>query len=245
MITTPVHVINLECATRRLDYISEQLLKYNIKFKRIDAIEGVKLERKSLKNYQNQSKYSFQHYSALSPGEIGCSLSWHKAWDLASNADNQAIIILEDDVEISDNFIQTISKLEKSLNKDIVIDLSGKQGFLEKERKIINGITLIRYSTPPLGNQGAIYGKKSAERLLANVAEFKSPSDTLRQMIWRHGVQTWSLERGCLSHQTQEVGGSTIQNRKRIYTKLKNELMRPIYRGGIIVRNIIFDMVSK
>jgi hypothetical protein len=148
-------------------------------------------------------------------------------------------------VEISDNFTQTISKLEKNLNKDIVIDLSGKQGFLEKERKIINGITLIRYSTPPLGNQGAIYGKNAAERLLANVAEFKSPSDTLRQMIWRHGVQTWSLELGCLSHQTQEVGGSTIQNRKKIFTKIKNELMRPIYRGAIIVRNIFSDLTNR
>jgi GR25 family glycosyltransferase involved in LPS biosynthesis len=245
MITIPVYVINLERATRRLDYISGQLLKYNIKFKRIDAIEGVKLESKSLKNYQNHSKYTVQHYSMLSPGEIGCTLSWHKAWALASNADNQAIIVLEDDVEISSNFIQTISKLEKNLNKDIVIDLSGKQGFLEKERKIINGITLVRYSTPPLGNQGAIYGKNAAERLLANVAEFKSPSDTLRQMIWRHGVQTWSLELGCLSHQTQEVGGSTIQNKKRMPVKIKNELMRPIYRCIIIARNIYFDMTNR
>ena len=245
MITIPVYVINLERATRRLDYISGQLLKYNIKFKRIDAIEGIKLESKSLKNYQNQSKYTVQHYSMLSPGEIGCTLSWHKAWALASNADNQAIIVLEDDVEISSNFIQTISKLEKNLNKDIVIDLSGKQGFLEKERKIINGITLVRYSTPPLGNQGAIYGKNAAERLLANVAEFKSPSDTLRQMIWRHGVQTWSLELGCLSHQTQEVGGSTIQNKKRMPVKIKNELMRPIYRCIIIARNIYFDMTNR
>jgi len=245
MITIPVYVINLERATRRLDYISGQLLKYNIKFKRIDAIEGIKLKRKSLKNYQNQSKYTAQHYSMLSPGEIGCALSWHKAWALASNADNQAIIVLEGDVEISSNFIQTISKLEKNLNKDIVIDLSGKQGFLEKERKIINGITLVRYSTPPLGNQGAIYGKNAAERLLANVAEFKSPSDTLRQMIWRHGVQTWSLELGCLSHQTQEVGGSTIQNKKRMPVKIKNELMRPIYRCIIIARNIYFDMTNR
>ena len=125
MITIPIYVINLERATRRLDYISGQLLKYNIKFKRIDAIEGVKLESRSLKNYQNQSKYTTQHYSMLSSGEIGCALSWHKAWDLASNADNQAIIVLEDDVEISDNFTQTIFKLEKSLDKDIVIDLSG------------------------------------------------------------------------------------------------------------------------
>jgi len=245
MITTPVHVINLERATRRLDYISGQLLKNSIKFKRIDAIEGVKLESKALENYQNQSKYSFQHYSALSPGEIGCSLSWHKAWALASNADNQAIIVLEDDVEILDNFTKTIFALEKDHNENIVIDLSGKQGFLEKERKIINGVTLIRYSTPPLGNQGVICGKNAAKRLLNNVAEFGSPSDTLRQMIWRHGVQTWSLERGCLSHQTQEVGGSTIQNRKRIYTKIKNELMRPIYRGTIIVRNIFFDLTNR
>jgi len=245
MITIPIYVINLERATRRLDYISEQLLKYNIKFKRIDAIEGIKLESKSLKDYQNQSKYTAQHYSMLSPGEIGCSLSWHKSWALASNADDQAIIVLEDDVQIADNFIQTISKLEKSIDKDIVIDLSGKQGFLEKERKIVNGITLVRYSTPPLGNQGAIYGKNAAEQLLANVAEFKSPSDTLRQMIWRHGVQTWSLERGCLSHQTQEVGGSTIQNRKRISVKIKNELMRPLYRMKIIVRNIVFETTGK
>ena len=245
MITIPIYVINLERATRRLDYISEQLLKYNIKFKRINAIEGVKLDGKLLKKYQNQSKYTAQHYSMLSPGEIGCSLSWHKSWALASNADGQAIIVLEDDVQIADNFTQIISKLEKSLDKDIVIDLSGKQGFLEKERKIVNGITLIRYSTPPLGNQGAIYGKNAAEQLLANVAEFKSPSDTLRQMIWRHGVQTWSLERGCLTHQTQEVGGSTIQNKKRISIKLKNELMRPLYRMKIIARNIVFETTGK
>jgi len=245
MITTPIYIINLERATRRLDYISKQLIKYNIKFERIDAVEGVKLEGKTLKNYQNQSKYSIQHYSMLSPGEIGCSLSWYKAWALASNAANQAIIVLEDDVKISDNFSQTISKLEKSLDKNIVIDLSGKPGFLEKERKIVNGITLIRYSTPPLGNQGAIYGKNAAERLLANVTGFKSPLDTLRQMIWHHGVQTWSLEQGCLSHQTQEVGGSTIQNRKRIHTKIKNELMRPLYRSKIIIRNIVFEETGK
>ncbi len=102
MITTPIFVINLEHAVRRLDYISGQLLKYNIKFERINAVEGAKLESKTLKNYQNQSKYTAQHYSMLSPGEIGCSLSWHKSWALASNTDGQAIIVLEDDVQITD-----------------------------------------------------------------------------------------------------------------------------------------------
>ncbi len=244
MITIPVYVINLKRATRRLDYISKQLAKYSIKFKRIDAVEGANLESKTLKNYQNQSKYTAQHYSMLSSGEIGCSLSWHKAWALIAHVDSPAVIVLEDDVAISDNFIQTIASLEKNLNKDIVIDLSGKKGVLEKERKIINGITLIRYSTPPLGNQGGIYGKNAARQLLANVAGFASPLDTFRQMIWRHGVQTWSLEHGCLLHQTQEVGGSTIQHIKKTSTKIKNELLRPVYRVAIVIRNVFFDLTN-
>jgi len=245
MSALPVYVINLERAKRRLDYISTQLLRDGIEFNRIEAVDGRKLDSETLRDYQNQSRHSFQHYSTLSAAEIGCSLSWHKAWKLAAGSSSDAVIVIEDDVELSDEFTQIISKLGMELNKNIVIDLSGKRGFLERERKIINGITLIRYSTPPLGNQGAIYGKNAAKRLLNSVAEFGSPSDTLRQKIWRHRVITWSLERGCLSHQTDAVGGSTIQNRKQVSTKIKNELMRPFYRCCTVVRNIIFDIVNK
>ncbi|WP_281064627.1 hypothetical protein [Abyssogena phaseoliformis symbiont] len=37
---------------------------------------------------------------------------------------------------------------------------------VEKERKNINGTVLIRYQTPPLKNQGAIYGKLAAQVFL-------------------------------------------------------------------------------
>ncbi len=61
-------------------------------------------------------------------------------------------MVLEDDVKIHDNFKNIIDTLFKNLDEHIVIDLSGKRGTVEKERKNINGIVLIRYQTPPLTN---------------------------------------------------------------------------------------------
>jgi hypothetical protein len=46
---------------------------------------------------------------------------------------------------------------------------------IEKARKNIDGITLIRYQTPPLGNLGAIYGKLAAQVFLKPI----SPADNV------------------------------------------------------------------
>ncbi|SMN11901.1 hypothetical protein SPBRAN_100 [uncultured Candidatus Thioglobus sp.] len=44
---------------------------------------------------------------------------------------------------------------------------------------------------------------------------------------------------GCLSYQDNQIGGSTITRKKRLSTKLKKELLRPFWRGGIIIRNFL------
>jgi hypothetical protein len=119
-----------------------------------------------------------------------------------------------------------------------MIDLSGKKGMIEKQRKNINGVVLIRYQTPPLGNIGSIYGKIATKIFLNRMQHFKAPVDTLQQMLWLHNVQTWSLDKGCISHQDFEVGGSTISTKKKkLSTKIKNELSRPLWRAWIIIRN--------
>lgn len=236
--TIPIFIINLETSTKRLHYISKQLDSINIPFVRIDAIDGNKISAKKLQMYQQESQ-SMLHYAALNPGEIGCSMSWQAAWKEIYQQNSKACVVLEDDVELHDNFNSTIVALFDDIDENIVIDLSGKKGFYIKERKTINGVKLVRYQTPPLKNQGGIYGKNAAQRLTDKISHFAAPVDTLRQMIWLHNVQTWSLEVGCLSHRTQEVGGSTIQTKKKGFSKLKKELLRPLWRFYIIVRNYL------
>lgn len=221
--------------------MTKQLSQLAMPFERIEAIDGINIDAKTRQSCQQQSRDSWQHYAVLSAGEIGCALSWHKAWQIVADHHAKACVVLEDDIKISHNFQSIIASLFDDVDENIIIDLSGKKGSIEKERKIINGITLIRYQTPPLKNQGAIYGKKATQKFLCYIKNFKAPVDTLQQMIWQHGVQTWSLEIGCISHQDSAVGGSTITTqKKKLSGKIKRELMRPLWRSGVVVRNF-FD----
>ncbi len=238
MIMLPIYVINLERSPERLVYMQSQLKKLGLDFARIDAIDGSKIDAKLLKKYQQESKYSLLHYTSLNAGEIGCALSWQYTWDIVSKQNTEFCLVLEDDVELLSNFYVTLASLMDLEDENIVIDLSGKKGFNALERKSINGINLVRYQTPPLKNQAAIYSKGACKRFSEKISNFCAPVDTLRQMIWLHGVKTWSLETGCVSHQTQAVGGSTIQHKKlNLLGKLRRELLRPIWRLFINIRN--------
>lgn len=234
----PIYVINLDRSTNRLSYMDKQLSKLKMPFTRIAAIDGSQIQHKILQGYQQQSKHSWVHYTSLSAAEIGCALSWHNAWRIVSTHSSKACVVLEDDVKIHDNFKNVVEILFQHLDENIVIDLSGKKGMIEKQRKIINGITLIRYQTPPLRTTGSIYGGGNATKNFLNrIQHFKAPVDTLQQMLWLHNVQTWSLDKGCISHQDFEVGGSTISTKKKLSTKIKTELSRPLWRAWIIIRN--------
>ncbi len=236
----PTYVINLDRSPNRLDYVTRQLSKIGLPFERIVAIDGSKIETKSLEFYQQQSRHSWIHYATLSAGEVGCALSWHCAWQIVSEHESKACTVLEDDIKIHSNFCNTINTLFENLDENIIIDLSGKKGSIEKERRRVGDITLIRYQTPPLKNQGSIYGRNAAKVFLEKIQNFKAPVDTLQQMLWKHNIQTWSLEKGCLSHQDFDVGGSTITTRKKnLLTKIKNELSRPLWRMWIVIRNLL------
>lgn len=238
----PIYVINLDKSPGRLDYMNKQLTQLNLPFQRIDAVDGCQIDPEQLKEYQQQSKKSWLHYAQLTAGEIGCSLSWHQTWRHIKDNAHQSCVALEDDVQLGENFQTTVNALASSMDENIVIDLSGKKGFNLKERKIINGISLIRYQTPPLGNHGAIYGNNAIKIFLNKIQHFKAPVDTLQQMMWQHNVQTWSLEVGCLSHQTSAVGGSVINTQKKpILTKLKKELLRPLWRSAIVIRIFLYQ----
>lgn len=240
MITTPIYVINLERSPERLKYIQRQFSMHNLDFNRIPAVDGAKLPEDELDAYKVESKYSLSHYASLSNGEIGCSLSQTKSWGIAAQSNHRATVVLEDDVKISDDFSSIVQILFDKMDENIVIDLKGKKGFFELERvQISNDISLIHYSTPPLGTQGAIFGKNAANNLLNKAKGFEAPIDNLMQKIYQHKVEIWSLGQGCISHETEASGGASIVRTKSIFRKVINELVRPFFRSYVKIRNLI------
>ena len=241
MSAIPIYIINLDRSPERLEYMKSQFLKYSLDFNRLPAVDGAELSKSELDNYKNESKYSLLHYASLSNGEIGCSLSQKISWNLASKSRHRATVILEDDAKISDKFSSVIQCLYQNMDDNVVIDLKGKKGFFELERvELDNDITLVHYSTPPLGTQGAIFGKNAASNLFGKVKGFEAPIDNLMQKIYQHKVEIWSLETGCISHETDESGGATISRKINLFKKVLNELARPFFRAHVKIRNLIY-----
>ena len=241
MNTIPIYIVNLDRSPERLAYVQRQFSEYNLQFNRMPAVDGAKLPKRDLDSYKNESKYSLSHYASLSNGEIGCSLSQKQSWSIAAKSRHRATVVLEDDVKISAKFSSVIQSLYENMDENIIIDLKGKKGFFELERvELDNDITLVHYSTPPLGTQGAIFGKNAASNLFGKVKGFKAPIDNLMQKIYQHKVEIWSLETGCISHETDESGGATISRKINLFKKVLNELARPFFRVHVKIRNLIY-----
>lgn len=239
MNTIPIYIVNLDRSPERLAYVQRQFSEYNLQFSRMPAVDGAKLPKSELDSYKNESKYSLSHYAALSNGEIGCSLSQKLSWSIAAKSHHRATVVLEDDVKISAKFSSVIQSLYENMDENIIIDLKGKKGFFELERiHLSNGISLVHYSTPPLGTQGAIFGKQAASHLFNNVKGFKAPIDNLMQQIYQHKVEIWSLEEGCISHETEASGGASIVRSRNIFKKILNEISRPFWRSYVKLRNL-------
>ncbi len=88
-IEIPVLYINLNRSPDRRKYMEKQFDIYNIKYTRIQAIDGNKICSNSYIN----------NYKDLSPSEIGCTLSHLKAIKYAKSKNMKIALILEDDVD--------------------------------------------------------------------------------------------------------------------------------------------------
>ena len=119
-----VYVINMDRDKERLRKITTNLNKYNIKFQRIQAIEGKKLSQEEINQHTTELCRKF----LCTKGIIGSSLSHMYVWDIISRSQDKWHMILEDDVEFNHESIMHVNELweELSTNPDVdaVINLN-------------------------------------------------------------------------------------------------------------------------
>jgi len=106
------YLINLEQSTDRLEYVTKQFKKANIKFIRFNAINGKKLNLK--KAYENGTVSA----KWLKRGQIGVAISHITLWKTLRNWEEEIAIIFEDDVIIPKNFWILVKQYMKQLPKD-------------------------------------------------------------------------------------------------------------------------------
>ena len=123
MININCFIINLErCPEKRSRMIKRMENYPEINYEIYNAIDGQNLTDEYMKDndYNTLNKWidPFQNRKTTK-GEIGCSLSHFNVYEKAFCMEHEITLVIEDDAEFSDDFID---KLKKTLNDLDTID---------------------------------------------------------------------------------------------------------------------------
>lgn len=164
-----VYVINLKHSTDRKAYMQELLQPYSfLDVEFVEAIDGRCLSDTDKAKMFNIEKANSRYGRYLSDGEIGCTLSHQLCYQKLINDKEDFALILEDDLIISENHIDTILRnlenvLKEYSNIPIILLLSGDYWWTKVDRKIGNSSLVSIYDASCA--QSYIINKKAALRM--------------------------------------------------------------------------------
>ena len=113
MIKINCYIINLEKYPEKRERIKNRLNNLKINYIIYDAIDGQNITNGYMEenNYKINSKWIDPfHNRRITLGEIGCALSHYNIMKLCLESEHEISLILEDDADFSEDFIENIEK---------------------------------------------------------------------------------------------------------------------------------------
>jgi glycosyl transferase family 25 len=114
-------VISLPDSQNRRAAVTDKLAAKQIPFEFLDAVNGKTDQHPYFKNY-NENKFLINRRRKAALGELGCYVSHLLAWEKCL-ALNEAVVVLEDDFELTDNFLDGLAFTKQFLDKVAFIRL--------------------------------------------------------------------------------------------------------------------------
>jgi len=207
---------------------------YPITVQIIPAIDGQKLKANDISQAYCQRLHRPLYPFLLSNNEIACFLSHRRVWRTLIEQNLQAALVVEDDVTLLPVFHSVLT---------LALDVIHEENYFvrfpararEKGKLLVNqnGISLISPCPVGLGTQMYLISRRAAQYLLSATAPFDRPIDVMLQMFWHTKVRPLCVLPSGIEEHSVNLGGSTIQQKRRGLEKLYREIMRPLYRGRI------------
>lgn len=162
-----IWIVNLDRSEERMTNIKKNFQSLNVTYNRFSAIDGKHVLNN--KNISNVCKYLL-----CNPSMIGCNLSHKTLWKQLIESNEDAYIILEDDMLLNEKFIRILPMIELCMSKykiDVLnlncsIDINCT---LKRKEFIIEDIA---FGKPyaPLSTCAYIITKQGASKLLSKLS---------------------------------------------------------------------------
>jgi glycosyl transferase, family 25 len=197
-----IFVISLVEAIDRRSFISSQLKVLDLEFEFVDGIRGRDLYEDP--TYYDRRKALRIELRDMTPGEVGCALSHQKVYDKIVERDLPYALVLEDDAVLSPDLPEVLSRLEKRIKPNDLIQLERCDVYSRKGREPLYKRyslvkpTMIRYGSISQA-AGYVVTREAARKIRTINRPVYVPADSwgqYRGMInFRSVVPTLSLVR--------------------------------------------------
>lgn len=179
------YLINLDGSDERLARATEQLNSAQWPFERYAAYDGRAKKLTDFEHYDDVKARQFLGRSLLN-AELGCYLSHYGCAEKFLNTDADYLIVLEDDMKISEDFKtqmdQIIAFLETKKDLDwYLINIAAKKKKFARDIVTLNDSSLWHAFYFPIRGLGLIWSRKGAEQFLQAGRTITAPVDVFFQ----------------------------------------------------------------
>lgn len=234
------YLINLEGSQARLDRATAQLDAVNWSFERFAAYDGRGKALADFPDYNDQLSQQLSGRSLLN-SELGCYLSHQGCVEKFLTTDADYLVVLEDDMRITEDFAKQVNSLLNHLDthKDIdwyLINIAAKKKKLAKDISQFDGFNLWHAYYFPIRGLGLIWSRKGAEEFLKQAKPMTMAVDIFFQTwlskngkglgVWPAFVKPAGIDSDILGTlATQGISRKEKENRNSSYAYKKQKRM--------------------
>lgn len=196
--TIGIFVINLDRSPERWEHTQNLIQGMQWPIKRIQAVDAKSLSKEIIQDVLDEK--SFYKYRGRMPklGEIGCSLSHHKALTAFLETDLEYALILEDDLDFSPALIEKIAlSATKVSHLWDVLALQLNHRGLPSQKALLDkasGSHLVEYYGHIVESGAYIVNRKAAHLYLAKFFPVMLPFDYYFTREWEFGLKFRGVE---------------------------------------------------
>jgi GR25 family glycosyltransferase involved in LPS biosynthesis len=234
------YIIHLSRAKARLPQVEKLSAYLPVTTHVIDAVDAQQLNATQKRTHQKNAhrpRYPF----AMRQAEVACFLSHRLVWQTLLDSDNDAALIVEDDVDIDDaDFKPAYALACEYLAGSYVRFPKNLNERPFKSIASIGNTSLFHPASIALGMQLQLVSREAAKQLLKVTESIDRPVDSFLQMRWLTGVSSIVVSPAGVHEIDAQLGGTTIGQKKNLWEILHREIMRPVYRCKIYLLSKVY-----
>lgn len=233
-----IFVVSLKNSVERRQVIEQKLVNVDFQFFDADNLRA-EPDHFIFSLYDRSKTKKYKGYE-LTVAELGCFASHVSLWQKSVEL-NKSILILEDNIEITEGFFSYLPKLATLVEKYGVLKLCN---LFESDYKVVEEVDgqcqVVTYLTKPgLGTQGYAITPSAAQRYLDIVPGFFEPVDNFMEHEWRTKQTIYSLNPNLINRAAvvSTIGKRKVKTSSSPFSKIVPEF----YRAYVKIRRAIYN----